>query len=186
MQQEITDILIRLDGSNQEALDVLMPVVYEELHRLAQGQRRKFGKKDPLNTTALVHEAYLNLIDQRRVTWQNRAHFFGVAARVMRNVLLAEYRRNQAQKRGGGEQHIPLEEVTLAAPLPSMDMVALDDALVELEGLDERLVRIVEYRYFVGLKLEEISEVLGISVSTISREWRTARAWLHQALADLN
>lgn len=175
-------MLIRVDGSNQEVLDALMPVLYDELYRLAQSQRRKRGRQDPLSTTALVHEAYLNLVDQSRVTWENRAHFFGVAARVMRNVLLTEYRRGQALKRGGDGDHISLDEVTLAVPLPSTDVAALDEALQQLEKLDERLVRIVEYRYFVGLKLEEISEVLGVSVSTVSREWRTARAWLHHAL----
>lgn len=169
-------------GHNRTALDQLVPVVYEELRRLAHRYLRNERTDHTIRTTDLVHEAYLNLVDQTRVNWQNRAHFLGVAAQAMRRILLMYARQRNALKRGGGQHRVPLTAVTLAAESPTDDLLALDEALKRLEELDASLGKIVELRYFGGLTLEETAEVIDRSPATVSREWRTAKAWLYRAL----
>jgi RNA polymerase sigma factor (TIGR02999 family) len=181
---DLTLLLLDAQAGKPEALGRLLPAVYEELRALAH-QRRRFERPDhTLNTTALVHEAYLRLVDQRRADWQNRAHFFAVAATAMRRVLLEYARARRAQKRGGGET--PLSADGLADVLSddeAEEVIALDEALGRLAAFNERGCRVVEYRYFVGLSYEEIAEVMGLSVMTVRRAWEAARAWLH---ADLH
>lgn len=179
---EVTQLLIDWSDGNHEALDELMPVVYGELRRLARSYMRRERPEHTLQTTALVNEAYLKLIDQKRVRWQNRAHFFGIAAQIMRRILVDHARKVRADKRGGGEAKVPYEEGIGMAETPSVDLVALEDALGRLEKLDERQARIVELKYFMGMKIEEIAEVVGISPATVKREWSTAKMWLQREI----
>ncbi len=159
-----------------------MPVVYEELRRLAKQHLRRERPDHTLQATALVHEAYLRLVDQRAVTWQNRAHFFGVAAQLMRRILVDYARRRQAAKRGGAALKVSLNELVLAAEERSEEVVALDEALERLAAMDPRQGRVVELRIFSGLTVEETAEVLGISPATVKREWTMARAWLSREI----
>jgi RNA polymerase sigma-70 factor, ECF subfamily len=178
----ITQLLIAWNLGDQDALAQLTPLVYGELHRLAH--RYLAGERcgHVLQTTALVNEAFVRLIDWRRVEWQNRAHFFGVSATLMRHILVQFAREQQAAKRGGRAVQISLSEAASVTALGNPDLVKLDDALNALEKLDPRQARTVELRFFVGLSLEEVAEVLSVSISTVRRDWRMAQAWLHQQL----
>jgi len=181
-QQEVTRLLIDWRGGDKAALDKLMPLVYDELHRLA---RRYLGRERPghtLQTTALVNEAYMRLIDQQSSDWQNRTHFFAVAARVMRHLLVDYARSRRYAKRGGGALQVTLDEAAAASPEPPVDLLALDEALNRLAGFDERKGQIIELRYFSGLSVEETAEALGISAITVKREWLKAKAWLYREL----
>lgn len=179
---DVTRLLVDWSGGHQQAADQLIPLVYEELRRLAS---RYLGRERPghtLQPTALVHEAYLQLIDQRQVRWQNRAHFFGVAATLMRRILLEHARNLHAAKRGGTVQKVSLDEASVLPQRQDVDLLALDDALTSLTALDPQQGRIVELRFFGGLTQEEIGEVLAVSPTTVKREWRVARAWLVREL----
>ena len=180
--QEITQLLIDWSRGDQTALDKLMPLVYNELRRLAHHYMGRERPNHTLQTTALVNEAYVRLIDQNRVEWQNRAHFFAVAAKVMRHLLVDHARSHQYAKRGGGTLQVALEEAAVMSQEQPTDLVALDEALIKLADLDLRKSRIVEMRYFGGLNAEEIAEVLGLSIITIKREWQKAKAWLYREI----
>ena len=183
--QEITQLLRDWQGGNREALDRLIPLVYDELHVIAARHLAGEHKDRSLQTTALVNEAYLKLIDQQRVDWQNRAHFFAIAARLMRRILIDDARRRLREKRGGSAAHVPVEEIVVAqpdAPVDVVDLLQLDQALLELERLDHDLAQIVELRFFGGLTLEETATVVGSSLATVKRAWVVAKAWLHREL----
>lgn len=179
---EVTQLLIDWSEGNREARDELMPVVYNELRRLAKSYMRRERPEHTLQTTALVNEAYLKLVDQKRVRWQNRAHFFGIAAQLMRRILVDHARKARAEKRGGGEAKVPYVEGIGLPEEKRVDLVALEEALEGLERLDERQARIVELKYFMGMKIEEIAEVVGISPATVKREWSTAKMWLQREI----
>ncbi len=170
-------------GGNRESLDALLPFIYAELHRQASRYLRRERAGHTLQTTALINEAYLKLIDQRTVNWQNRAHFFGIAAQAMRRILVDYARGKHREKRGGGGENLPLEEAALlVSEETSIDLVALDEALTRLAEIDERQARIVELKYFSGLTIEETAEVLRISPATVKTDWNMAKAWLHREL----
>jgi RNA polymerase sigma-70 factor (ECF subfamily) len=180
----ITQLLIAWSDGRREALDDLMPIVYADLRRLAGGYMRRESADHALQPTALVHEAYVRLIDQKQVKWRNRAHFFGVAAGMMRRILVDNARRRRAEKRGGDWERVTLADVEAAADgQPEIDVLALNDALERLAEFDPQQERIVELRYFGGLTIEETAEVVGISPATVVREWTIAKAWLR---ADLS
>ncbi len=185
-QEHVTELLLRWGGGDRKALDELLPLVYDELRRLARRYLRRERPGHTLQPTALVNEAYLKLIDQREISWQNRAHFFGVAARLMREILVDHARSHMAAKRGGGEQRMTLDEgvASPAAIKPNIDLLRLDDALQVLAKLDPQQCRIVELRYFGGLTIEETAEVLVLSPATIKREWQLARAWLYHEISE--
>lgn len=178
---KVTRLLLDWSQGSEAALEELMPIVYAELHRLASSYMRRERSNHTLQATGLVHEAYVRLIDQKRVDWQNRAHFFGIAAQLMRRVLIDHARKRQAGKRGGGELQLSLDE-NLVADRAAIDLVELDEALKALEELDREQARIVELRYFVGLTVEEIAEIMQTSPSTVKREWRSAKMWLRREL----
>lgn len=183
-QESVTQLLIQWSGGHRDALDQLMPLVYDELHRLAQRHLRRERQDNTLQTTALVHEAYLKLIDQTRVQWQNRAHFFAIAAQAMRRILVSHARERLADKRGRGAEKISLDEGRIdISDERSESLVALDDALERLTEKDPQKGRVVELRYFGGLSLEETAEVMRVSRATIVREWRMAKAWLYKEIA---
>ena len=178
----ITRLLVEWQTGSQEARDRLIDAVYDELRRLAHHHLRQERPGHTLQTTALVHDAYLQLVDQRRVQWQNRAHFFGIAAHLMRRILVEYARRRAAGKRGGGAVRIPLDP-EMSSPLArDVAVVAIDDALNTLAALDPEQSRIVELRFFAGLTVDETAGVLGISPRTVKREWRLAKAWLQREL----
>jgi RNA polymerase sigma-70 factor (ECF subfamily) len=181
-QKEITQLLADLTGGDKEALDKLLPLVYDELRRLADRYLRRERDDHTLQATALVHEAYLRLVDQKEVRWQNRAHFFGVAAQMMRRILVDHARALQTTKRGSGGLKLALDDVVELADEQATDMVALDEALTALEAFDPQKSRIVELRFFGGLSIEETAEVMGISTATVIRQWRMAKAWLYSAV----
>ena len=182
--QQITQLLLAWGAGDAAALDELMPIVYGELRRLAKNYMRHQRPGHTLQTTALVNEAYLRLIDSSRVNWQNRTHFFAISAQLMRRILVDFARARNSQKRGGEAQKVSLEEA-LAVPLEQKtDLAALDDALKILAGMNPRQSQIVELRYFGGLTEEEIAEHLEISVRTVRRDWSVARAWLYRELRD--
>jgi RNA polymerase sigma factor (TIGR02999 family) len=181
----VTQLLSDLQGGRSSAADELLPLVYQELRRIAAAYMRRERANHTLQATALVHEAFLQLVDQTRVDWKNRAHFFGVAAQLMRRILVEHARTRGAQKRGGSASKLSLEEAINYFPQKDLTLLALDDSLKELEKLDARQSRIVELRFFGGLTTEETSEVLGVSTATVEREWRSAKAWLHSQLSDL-
>ena len=183
-QPDVTKLLLEWSEGDRQSLDKLLPVVYQELRRLAQHYLRQERPDHTLQATALVHEVYLKLIDTKAVRWENRAHFFAVTAQVMRHILVDLARQRRAQKRGGG-QKVAFDE-TLGVPEDSgtVNLVALDEALDRLAAVDARQGRIIELRYFGGLSTEETAEVLGISSRTVKREWRMARAWLHRELRE--
>jgi RNA polymerase sigma factor (TIGR02999 family) len=182
--QDVTGLLKAWGGGDPAALDQLLPIVYHELHRQAQRYLRRENPGHTLQTTALVHEAYLRLVDQRQAHWQNRAQFFGVAAQLMRRILVDYARQRQAAKRGGSAIQVPLEEGAVAAAESHVDLVMLDDALTRLAALDPQQARVVELRYFTGLGIEETAEALNISPATVKREWAMARAWLKRELGE--
>jgi RNA polymerase sigma factor (TIGR02999 family) len=180
---EVTRLLQDCSQGNREALDKLLPLVYNELRRLAHSYLSHERPDLTLQTTALVHEAYLKLIDQHSVNWENRAQFFAISAQAMRRILLDNARRHTAAKRGSGGQKISLDEVaTLSSDSANESLIALDLALQKLETIDEAQSKIVELRYFGGLTIEETATVLKISPSSVQREWTVARAWLYQAI----
>jgi RNA polymerase sigma factor (TIGR02999 family) len=181
---EITQLLLDLSGGNRSAVDALMPLVYEELRQLAHRQLRQERQGHTLNTTALVHEAYMKLIDQQRVNWQNRAHFFALAAQAMRRILINYANNRLAKKRGGGQPLVTFNEQSVVQEARAEELVALDEALSDLAKLNERQSKVVECQFFGGLTHEEIAAVLGVSVPTVRRDWRLARAWLSQELAN--
>ncbi|MEW6731650.1 MAG: sigma-70 family RNA polymerase sigma factor [Acidobacteriota bacterium] len=181
--KEVTRLLMEWGDGNQMALDQLMPLVYHELHRLASNRLRKERSDHTLQATALVHEAFLRLVDWQNTTWQNRAHFFAVAAQLMRNILVDHARNHQAAKRGGGQPRLALDDAINVSDKADVDLIALDDALISLATIDTQQSRIVELRYFGGLTIEETAEVLHISASTVKREWNIAKAWLLRELS---
>jgi len=178
----ITQLLAAWRQGDQAALSQLMPVVYQELRKIADSYLRRENPSHTLQPTALIHEAYLRLIDQSLPQWQNRAHFFGVAAQLMRQILVEHARAQLAQKRGGGAAQVELNEALNYMPERASELVALDDALNSLAEFDERKSRLIELRYFGGLSVEETAHVLDVSVSTIVREQRLAQAWLSREL----
>jgi RNA polymerase sigma factor (TIGR02999 family) len=182
---DITGLLQQWQRGDRQALDSLIPAVYDELRVIASRHLSREWRPGSLQTTALVNEAYLKLVDQRRVEWQNRAHFFGLAAQLMRRILVDDARRQLRAKHGGGTIGTPVEDVSLEAPAPDVDAVdalALDRALRELEQLDPDQAKLVELRFFGGLTVEETAAVMGTSPATVKREWAVARGWLHRTL----
>lgn len=176
---QITELLTAWSDGDESSLEILMPLVERELRRMAHKFMRGEDENHTLQTTALVNEAFLKLVDQTRVNWQNRTHFYAISARIMRRVLLNHARERRAGKRGGGDAvHVGLEEVDVFSTEKSAELIALDDALEKLQGFDKLKSRIVELRYFGGLTLQETAETLGIAVPTVSLHWRLARAWL--------
>lgn len=179
----ITELLAEWSNGDQTALEQLTPLVYQELHKLAHAYLNRERSGHTLQPTALIHEAYLRLIDQNIEHWQNRAHFYGVAARLMRQILVEHARSRGAEKRGGGAINLALDEALDYSQDQAAELVALDDALTSLAEFDERKCRVIELRYFGGLSVEEAAEVLGISVPTVVRDQRMAQAWLHRELS---
>ena len=180
--RDITALLLDWTGGDRQALDRLLPLVYDELRRIAARQLRRERAGHTLQPTALVHEAYVKLVDQRHVDWRDRAHFYGVASQVMRRLLVDHARRHNANKRGNGFQWVAIDEA-LNVPAPNqIPVLVLDDVLGRLEKLDRRLAQLVEVRAFAGCTLEEAAEVLHVSESTAKREWRTVKAWLMREL----
>ena len=175
----MTELLAAWSDGDREALDRLLPLVERELHRLAHHYMSRERADHTLQTGALVNEAYLKLVDQTRVRWQNRAHFFAIAAQTMRRILIDHARRRRYDKRGGGARPLPLDEAAHITDERAAELVALDDALKLLQDVDERKARVVELRYFGGLSVEETAEVLGVSAPTVNRHWRATRAWLY-------
>lgn len=201
-QASITALLKEASDGHQEALDRLLPLVYDELRSIAHRQRQSRDRNATLNTTALVHEAYMKLVSQDRLSWQNRAHFFAIASRFTRRILVDRARERLAHKRGGDRYRVPLDDQAvaadvdgspldpLAAPVLGLDLkqaaefIALDEALDRLSEMDERASQVVTYRFFGGLSVEETAEVLRISPATVKRDWSMARAWLHRELME--
>jgi RNA polymerase sigma-70 factor, ECF subfamily len=183
---DITALLNRLAEGDQKAADQLVPLVYEELRRLAVHRLRHERPDHTLQATALVHEAYIKLTAQRRVTWQSRAQFFAVASQLMRRILVDYARGQQRTKRGGKQIRVVLDGVCVISPGPSEELLSVDESLARLEKLDPRQARIVELRYFGGLTVEEAAEALGISAKTVTREWNVAKAWLYGDLKERN
>jgi RNA polymerase sigma-70 factor, ECF subfamily len=181
---EITELLICWCDGDQAALERLIPLVEDQLHEIAHRYMIRENPGHFLQTTALVNEAYLRLIDQNRVRWQNRAHFFGIAAHIMRRILLNHARDQRRIKRGGGALHISLSEAEAISSEKSAELIALDEALNRLSLFDERMSRIVELRYFVGLSIKETAEVLQVSPITVARDWNLAKAWLAREISN--
>jgi RNA polymerase sigma-70 factor (ECF subfamily) len=175
---EVTRLLQQWSDGQGQALDRLVPQIHHELRKLAAGYLRKERPDHTLQPTALVNEAFLKLIDQRAVRWQNRAHFFGIAAQAMRRILVDHARTHTADKRGGGAPRVPLDEANAIGPMVDIELLALDEALTRLAAIDAQQSRVVELRFFGGLTLEETAEVMRVSAATVVREWRMARAWL--------
>jgi RNA polymerase sigma factor (TIGR02999 family) len=184
---DVTALLLSWSAGDREAPARLMPLVYDELRRLARGYLRRERDDHTLQPTALVNEAYLRIVDQTRVSWENRAQFFGLAAHLMRNILVDHARERAAQKRGGDgnnqAQRLSLDEMSVAIDERAAELVALDEALKSLEKFDERKSKIVEMRFFGGLSVDETAAVLGVSDKTVMREWRIAKMWLHRELS---
>lgn len=180
--QGLTQLLIAWSDGNKDALDQLMPIVYDELRRLARRYLARERSNHTLQTSALIHEAYLRLVDYQNLAWQNRAHFFAVAAQIMRHILIDHARSYHYAKRGAGAQKVQLDESAIVIEQRAAELLVLDDALSGLAKLDPRRSRIVELKFFGGLNIEEIAEVVGISPATVQREWRAARAWLRHTL----
>jgi RNA polymerase sigma-70 factor, ECF subfamily len=183
----ITQILFEIKGGNQKALDELLPLVYEELRRLANSYLKNERSNHTLQPTALVHEAYLRLLGQKEIAWQNRAHFFGVSARLMREILIEYARAKNRLKRGGEfKTQIALDDAVSFSGEKDFDVVAVDEALSKLEKLDARQARIVEMKFFAGMTIEEIAEVSEVSPATVKREWATAKLLLYKILHSEN
>jgi RNA polymerase sigma factor (TIGR02999 family) len=176
---EVTCLLAEIRKGNPEAQARLIPLVYRHLHRIAASYMRRERPDHTLQATALVHEAYLRLVSQEETDWQDRAHFFGIAARLMRQILVEHARARQAGKRGGAVEKLPLDQALEFTPARSRELIELDNALESLGRLDPRQARVVELRFFGGLTVEETAEVLGIAPRTVKRDWSVARAWLH-------
>ena len=180
--EEITQLLLSWSKGDETALDHLIPLVYPELRKLARRYMARESPEHTLQTSALINEAYLRLVDQQAVEWQDRAHFFAAAAQMMRHILIDHARSHRYAKRGAGAQHVPLEDVTVVSQERAAELVALDDALTRLTQVDPRKSQIVELRFFGGLTVEETAEVLKLSPITIKREWRSAKAWLQSEI----
>ena len=183
LSAEVTRLLQQWSSGQEQALDRLMPQVHAELRKLAARYLRKERASHTLQPTALVNEAFLKLVDQRSVKWQNRAHFFGIAAQAMRRILVDHARAHGAGKRGGGDRRVSLDDVLAISGTVDIDVLALDEALTRLAAIDPQQSRIVELRYFGGLTMEETAEVMQISPATVGREWRMAKAWLFAELS---
>lgn len=181
---EITDLLVCWGDGDAAALERLLPLVERELHRLAHAYMRRENNDHTLQTTALINETFLRLVDQSRVRWQNRAHFYGIAAQMMRRVLLNHARDKKRDKRGGGAYKVALSEAEAMSEERSVELLALDEALRRLSAIDERKSRVVELRYFGGLSVKETAEVLKVSPVTVDRDWEMAKAWLARELGD--
>lgn len=180
-REGVTQLLIAYRDGDRDAFDRLMPIIYDDLRRIARRQLRR-GAPQTLNTTGLVHEAYLKLVDPSRVDWQDRGHFLAVSARAMRQVIIGYARKRSAVKRGGGERPVTLDEAQIAVDEQADRLLALDRALERLGGKDPRLARVVECRFFAGLSEEETAQALGVSLRTAQRDWMRARAWLKEEL----
>jgi RNA polymerase sigma-70 factor, ECF subfamily len=179
---EFTRLLAEIPGGGRDVFDRLVPMVYDELRRIARRRLRGERREHTLTTTALVHETYLELANAGRIEWAGRAHFFAVAARIMRRILVDHAVRQRAQKRGGAPERLALDDVLLVADQRSEDVLSLDEALERLEATRARHARIVECRFFGGLSIDETADALGVSPATVKREWSMARAWLHREL----
>ena len=182
-QADVTNLLVNWTNGDKKALEALMPLVYGELHRLAKRYLRRERSDHTLQSTALVHEAYLRMVDQKGMQWQNRAHFFAVAAQMIRRILVDHARTHKAEKRGGGAPKLALDEAIGVPQRRDLNLVALDDAINALAGFDPQQGRIVELRFFGGLSIEETAEVLNISPATVKRDWAVAKAWLYRDLS---
>ena len=180
---EVTQLLLQWSNGDKAALDKLVPLIYDELRRLARHYMSRERPGNTLQTTALVNEAYLRLINRKHVHWQNRAHFFAIAAQLMRSILVDHARSHAYAKRGGGARKIALDDAMAVSQQRAADVVALDDALKKLAEIDPEQSRIVEMKFFGGLTIEESAEVMGLSPATIKREWSTAKAWLYHELS---
>jgi len=178
-REDVTALLGQLTEGDEKAASKLIPLVYRELRRLAGGYMRRERSDHTLQPTALVHEAYLKLIEQRSVDWQGRSHFFGIAAQMMRRILIDHARGHLRNKRGAGEKPVPLDEALVFAAEQSLELVRLDQSLERLAQIDPRQSKIVELRFFGGLTVEQTADVLGISPKTVKRDWSVAKAWLH-------
>jgi len=182
--QEITELLMRWKGGDQDALDRLTQLVYPELRRMARQYMNRENPAHTLQTSALINEAYLRLVDQQHTQWNDRLHFFAVAAQIMRHILIDHARRRHFAKRGAGAQHVPLDETSVIHQDRAAEFVALDHALRRLADFDARKSQVVELKFFGGLTVEEIAEVMKLSPITIKREWRSAKAWLHLEISE--
>jgi RNA polymerase sigma factor (TIGR02999 family) len=180
----VTQMLRAVANGDRGQLDALMRVIYEDLRRIAASHMRQERSDHTLQPTALAHEAYVRLLDQRSTDWKDRAHFFALASMVIRRILVDHARERAAEKRGGGRKRTPFDRIELANDPRSLDLVALDEALEELASIDERQARIVELRFFGGLTIEEVAEILSIGKRSVDREWQCARAWLFARLSD--
>lgn len=183
-EPDVTQLLSEWQGGNKAAFDQLVPLVYEELRRVARARLRNERDGHTLQTTALVHEAYVRLVDLHRMTVRDRTHFFAMAARLMREILVDHARRKMAGKRGGDMATLRLEVVDPAAAGTTLDLLALDEALAQLDGLEPRLSQVVELRFFGGLSIAETADTLAVSPATVERDWVVAKAWLHQRLSS--
>lgn len=181
--QDATDLLIAWSDGDPDALDALLPMVYDELRAIARRQLRRERPGHTLDTAALVHEAFLKIVRLDRVEWKSRAHFLALAAQAMRHILVDYAVRRNAEKRGGGQPHLSLENVAVSAEGSPADLLTLDDALSRLEALDARQAQIVECRFFGGMTVEETAEALDVSESTVKRDWAMSRAWLNRELS---
>ena len=184
LQHEVTQILHDWSGGDTQAPERLMPFVYDELRRLARSFLSRERDGHTLQPTALVHEAYVRLVDQTRVNWQNRAHFYGIASSMMRRVLIDHARARATGKRGGGAIRLSIDDVQVPLEERAASFIALDEALKRLEQMDERKCKVVELRFFGGLSDEEIAEVLGVTTRTVLRDWKKARLWLYRELSQ--
>jgi RNA polymerase sigma factor (TIGR02999 family) len=183
MPQDVTELLIQLSEGNENAVNEVFPLIYDELKKIANNYLRNERGNHTLQPTALVHEAYMKLVDHTRMNWQNRAHFIGMAATMMRQILIDHARKHRAGKRGGDAENLSLEEsIVIVSDEKSVDLIALDEALKDLAKFDEFKSRLVELRYFGGLSVEETAEVLDVSEITVKRHWRLAKAWLAEAI----
>jgi len=181
---DITALLVDWNNGDKSAMDRLLPLVEKELHRLAHAYMRREDPDHMLQTTALINETYLRLVDQRKVQWQNRAHFFGISAQIMRRILLNYARDQNRQKRGGKAIHVSLSEALIMPAEKDREIIALNDALNRLEEVDERKAKVVELRFFGGLTIEEVAEVLKVSTVTVLRDWAFAKAWLSREMQN--
>lgn len=182
---EITRMLIALTDGNTEVVNNLLPLIYDELRSLAGNYLRRERLSHTLQPTALVHEAYIKLIDQKQVKWQNRAHFFGIAAQMMRRILVDYARKQNYLKHGGGARHVSLDQAAVISRERTAELVALDEALNALALIDARAARVVELRFFGGLTVKETAEASGLSVDMVKRDWSTAKAWLHRQMSKV-
>jgi RNA polymerase sigma factor (TIGR02999 family) len=181
---DITALLVDWNNGDKSAMERLLPLVERELHRLAHAYMRREDPDHTLQTTALINETYMRLVDQRKVQWQNRAHFFGIAAQIMRRILLNYARDRDRQKRGGKAIHVSLSEAFIIPVEKDREIIVLNDALIKLEAIDERKAKVVELRFFGGLTVEEVAEVLKVSTVTILRDWAFAKAWLSREMRN--